>query len=487
MSRSNVWGALDDYVKAVLGLPGAIAASLNPSTEADAKLVEGQLDFLQSAMRRLNWALPFAGATVLITAKSYGVSIARPAVWFSLLIIDCLLNEWAFARQAPRPMDAVVHARQRARTITFMTITLTAIWCGLIFSLYHSELAANRIFVTLVLACSFGSMSIMLAMHMAAAAGSIFLLSGSLVTILIWNILAGRPALLPMGTIYVLLVVNQAIGIHRRFCETKRLEQERESFIDALQKTSLESVAARQRATEANKSKSEFLANMSHELRTPLNAIIGFSELMQEQVFGPLGNSRYSEYSGMIHGAGVHLLGLVNDVLDMAKIEAGKLDLHPEELDAGQIIHECAEMMRERADNAKVQLTVDSSRDPLILFADRRALNQILLNLLSNAVKFTLPGGRICVRGQSRDSRMIISVQDTGVGIPQSDLPRMGMPFAQARNRAVISQPGTGLGLALVRALAEKHHGSMRIESTEHVGTTVTVELPVRAPISAAA
>jgi two-component system cell cycle sensor histidine kinase PleC len=330
-------------------------------------------------------------------------------------------------------------------------------------------------------------MSIMLAMHMAAAAGSIFLLSGSLVTILIWNSMAGRLALLPMGTIYVVLVVKQAIGIHRRFCETTRLEQERESFIDALQKTSLESIAARQRATEANKSKSEFLANMSHELRTPLNAIIGFSELMQEQVFGPLGNSRYSQYSGMIHGAGVHLLGLVNDVLDMAKIEAGKLELHPEELDAGHVIHECAEMMRERADNAKVQLIVDSSREPLILFADRRALNQILLNLLSNAVKFTLPGGRISVRGQNLDSRMIISVQDTGVGIPQDDLPRMGLPFAQARNRAVISQPGTGLGLALVRALAEKHHGSMRIESTEHVGTTVTVELPIRAPISAAA
>jgi signal transduction histidine kinase len=208
---------------------------------------------------------------------------------------------------------------------------------------------------------------------------------------------------------------------------------------------------------------------------------------MYEQMFGPLGNSRYSEYSGMIHSAGVHLLGLVNDILDMAKIEAGKLELHPEELDAGHVINECVEMMRGRADNANVQLSVDSFREPLILFADRRAVNQILLNLLSNAVKFTLPGGRVRVRAQNRDSCMIISVEDTGVGIPEDDLHRMGTPFAQARNRAVISQPGTGLGLALVRALAEKHHGTMRIESTEHVGTTVTVELPIRALISAAA
>src|SRR5258708_7779027 len=191
MSRSNVWGALDDFVTTALGLPGAIAASLNPSTDADARLVEEQLDFLQSSMRRLNWALPFAGATVLITANGYGVSIARAAVWFSLLIIDCLLNEWVFARKTTLPVDAIVHARQRARTIAFIAIALTAIWCGLIFSMYHSELAANRLFITLVLACSFGSMSIMLAMHMAAAAGSIFLLSGSLVTILIWNSMAG--------------------------------------------------------------------------------------------------------------------------------------------------------------------------------------------------------------------------------------------------------------------------------------------------------
>jgi signal transduction histidine kinase len=401
--------------------------------------------------------------------------------------MDCLLNEWVLARKALQPVDAVTHARRRAWTLAFMTIALTAIWCGLIFSMYHSEIAANRLFVTLVLACSFGSLSIMLAMHTAAAAGSIFLLASSLVTILIWNTLAGRLTLLPMGAIYVVLVVNQAVGIHRRFCETRRLEQERESFIDALQKTSLESIAAQQRESDANKSKSEFLANMSHELRTPLNAIIGFSEVMHEQMFGPLGHSRYSEYSGMIHSAGVHLLGLVNDILDMAKIEAGKLELQPEELDAGHVINECVEMMRERADNAKVQLIVDSFREPLALFADRRAVNQILLNLLSNAVKFTLPGGQVCVHAKNRGSRMIISVEDTGVGIPEGDLHRMGTPFAQARNRAVISQPGTGLGLALVRALAEKHHGSMRIESTEHVGTTVTVELPARASISAAA
>src|SRR5882672_5066775 len=141
MSRSNIWHALDDFMKAVLGLPSAIATSLNPSTNADARLVEDQLDFLQSSMRRLNWALPFAGATVLITANGYGVSIARAAVWFSLLIADCLINEWVFARKTPRPVDTVVHARQRARTIAFMAIALTAIWCGLIFSMYHSELA----------------------------------------------------------------------------------------------------------------------------------------------------------------------------------------------------------------------------------------------------------------------------------------------------------------------------------------------------------
>jgi two-component system cell cycle sensor histidine kinase PleC len=353
--------------------------------------------------------------------------------------------------------------------------------------MYHSEISANRLFVVLILACTLGSLSTMFAMHTAAAAGAILVMSVSLIAIMFLNSLSGRLTLLPMGAIYVILVVNQVRGMHGRFQQTKRLEQERESLIASLREANIQSMAAQERAMTANKAKSEFLANMSHELRTPLNAVIGFSEIMREQMFGPLGHNRYREYSGLIHSAGTHLLGLINDVLDMSKIEAGKLELHPEQFDLKTVIGECADLMAERAAAAKVDLATDICDAALPVFADRRAMNQILLNLLSNAVKFTLPGGRICIRATTRGSRMIFSVEDNGVGIPAADLHRLGKPFVQVHNQAGILHTGTGLGLALVRALAEKHQGSMRIQSEEAVGTTVTVELPVRASMSVAA
>ena len=487
MSMPSALRALERFLNAARRLPAAIVQSLDPPTPADARIVDGQLDFVQTSIRRLDWALPLAGATVMFTVHAYGIAIAPVAAWFAVLVLDCLLNEYLLARQALPSDDIVAHAKRRARTIAVMTLVLAGVWCALVLSMYHSEITANRLFVVLILACTLGSLSTMFAMHTAAAAGAILVMSVSLIAILVLNSLSGRLTLLPMGAIYVILVVNQVRGMHGRFQQTKRLEQERESLIASLREANIQSMAAQERAMTANKAKSEFLANMSHELRTPLNAVIGFSEIMREQMFGPLGHNRYREYSGLIHSAGTHLLGLINDVLDMSKIEAGKLELHPEQFDLKTVIGECVDLMAERAGAAKVDLATDISDAALPLFADRRAMNQILLNLLSNAVKFTLPGGRICIRAATRGSRMIFSVEDNGVGIAAADLHRLGKPFVQVRNQAGILHTGTGLGLALVRALAEKHQGSMRIESEETVGTTVTVELPVRASMSVAA
>jgi two-component system cell cycle sensor histidine kinase PleC len=312
-------------------------------------------------------------------------------------------------------------------------------------------------------------------------------MSAALLAVMVLNTLSGRLTLLPMGVIYVILVVNQAHAMHGRFQRTRRLEQEREDLIASLREANSKSMAAQELAVKANKAKSEFLANMSHELRTPLNAIIGFSEIMREQMFGALGNTRYREYSRLIHGAGTHLLGLINDVLDMSKIEAGKLELNPERFDLVTVIGECVELLGERAAAAQIDLVIAVPSGPLLLVADRRAVSQMLLNLLSNAVKFTLAGGKICVRAAARDGRIILSVEDNGVGIAESDLRNLGNPFVQAHNQPGILHAGTGLGLALVRALAEKHEGSMRIESRESVGTTVTIELSVHATMSAAA
>jgi signal transduction histidine kinase len=487
MSMPSASRALSRFLNAARGLPAVIAQSLNPVTPADAGIVDSQLDFVQVSIRRLDWALPLVGAAVMLTVHAYGIPIEPIATCFGVLILICLSNEYFLTRAVPHCDDILARTKQRARRIAAMTLVLSSVWCALVLSMYHSEITPNRVFVVLILACSLGSLSTMFAMHTAAAAGSMAVVAACFVTIMCLNMFSGRLTLVPVGVIYIILVVNQVAGMHVRFRQTKRLEQEREDLIASLQEANIQALAAQERAMAANKAKSEFLANMSHELRTPLNAIIGFSEIMREQMFGALGHNRYHEYSRLIHNAGSHLLGLINDVLDMSKIEAGKLELHLEEFDLHTVIGECVDLMRERAEAAKVELVTKLSEGTRYLFADRRAVKQMLLNLLSNAVKFTLPGGRVCVRAAKRDSRLILNVEDDGVGIAAADLHRLGNPFVQVGNQAGILHAGTGLGLALVRALAEKHAGSMHIESEEAVGTTVTIELPLRTSMSAAA
>jgi len=247
--------------------------------------------------------------------------------------------------------------------------------------------------------------------------------------------------------------------------------------ISARKAHELEIEAAQERAEAANKAKSVFLANMSHELRTPLNAILGFSELMREQVFGPVGE-RYQEYVGLIYGSGQHLLDLITDMLDMAKIEAGKMVLALERVPLVETVADCLRVLKEQAENGGVALVNDIEGYPA-LHADRRAVKQMLLNLLSNAVKFTPPGGSVSVSMARTEDRCFVTVRDTGIGISAEDLARLGNPFEQAKVNAMHAKGGTGLGLALVKALAEKHSGRFVMESQLGLGTAVTVDFPL--------
>ncbi len=247
-----------------------------------------------------------------------------------------------------------------------------------------------------------------------------------------------------------------------------------------------EIAAARKRAEAANLAKSRFLANMSHELRTPLNAIIGFTELMRQKIMGPLGNPRYEEYANIIYNSGQHLLDLITDMLDMAKIEAGKLALNFEEVDLAEIIQDVANVMRERAQTGGVKIVIQQM-PALFITADHRAIKQILLNLLSNAIKFTPGGGQVGVAVERHETKVRIIVSDTGIGIAAEDLKRLGTPFEQGRSNPFIAQGGTGLGLALIKALSESHGGGVIIESVEGYGTTVSVDLAARPAARAAA
>jgi two-component system cell cycle sensor histidine kinase PleC len=231
------------------------------------------------------------------------------------------------------------------------------------------------------------------------------------------------------------------------------------------------------RAEEANQAKSKFLANMSHELRTPLNAIIGFSEIMESGMFGPLGAEKYIEYSRDIRESGEYLLDVINDILDMSKIEAGGIRLSPEAVELDSLLAECIRVISTRA--GEKRLTVNAEVEPGIhLNADRRALKQITLNLLSNAVKFTPDGGAVMVQGRLRAGAVIIGINDNGIGIPRQALQKLGRPFEQVESQLTKRHQGSGLGLAIAKSLIELHGGAMRIRSRLGRGTLVVVRLP---------
>jgi len=235
--------------------------------------------------------------------------------------------------------------------------------------------------------------------------------------------------------------------------------------------------AARAEAEAQNAGKSRFLANMSHELRTPLNAVIGFSDIMRQRLFGPLPD-KYADYAQSIHAAGGHLLDLINDVLDVSKIEAERYELSVERFDARDVVSAAMALVRLSADDKGVELAGVLPPQPTEVEADRRALKQITLNLLSNAIKFTPAKGAVTVTLEAVGPYLEIVVADTGVGIAPDDLRRLGRPFEQAGGADQKAQ-GTGLGLSLVRALAELHGGRMTMDSTMGEGTAVTVRLPV--------
>ena len=231
-------------------------------------------------------------------------------------------------------------------------------------------------------------------------------------------------------------------------------------------------------AHEANKAKGNFLALMSHELRTPLNAIIGFSEVLAKELFGEHSVPRYRECSTDIHGAGKHLLALINDILDLSKFEAGKMKLHAELLSLNEVFSACVKLVADRADEQNINIRIDIAEDFPRLNADMLRVKQILLNLLSNAVKFTPSGGRVELAAGILDGRIILRVSDTGIGMTAEQIPLALEPFRQIDSPLSRTAEGTGLGLSLVKALAEQHGATLTIDSAPNQGTHVAVAFP---------
>ena len=282
-----------------------------------------------------------------------------------------------------------------------------------------------------------------------------------------------------VGGVYCGLVVMYAMAVRQLASEMLLLREEKRDLIERLEAALSDAMAARKRAETASQAKSQFLANMSHELRTPLNAVLGFSEVIRDRMFGNDAMDRYSDYADSIHMSGSHLLGLINDILDLSKIEAGKLELQVERFDLTVGAADALRFVEPQAKRKNVCLARELPSQCEVV-ADKRALRQIAVNLLANAVKFTPPGGTVTLAlSREATGAVILTVRDTGIGIRPEDRERVLESFGQGRHDILPTEDhGTGLGLAIAKSLVEAHGGRITLESQVGEGTTVTVTLP---------
>lgn len=299
---------------------------------------------------------------------------------------------------------------------------------------------------------------------------------------------AGR--LFAIGDPFYYALASMAVGIHVFFVYLARGLQstalamveyraEKDSLISELEEATAISDEARRRAEAANKAKSRFLATMSHELRTPLNAIMGFSEVMEKELLGPIGSDTYRDYARNIYSSGNHLLHIINEILDLSRIEAGRYELHEDTMRLTDVAEDCERLLKIRADAKGLQFVEEFAGDLPQIWADPRALRQICLNLLSNALKFTPTGGRITIIcGHTSDGGQYMTVRDTGPGIPKDEIPRVLQAFGQGSLAHESAEGGTGLGLPIVQNLIQLHGGTFDLTSELRKGTEVTVTLP---------
>ena len=264
----------------------------------------------------------------------------------------------------------------------------------------------------------------------------------------------------------------------RDLAPLRKMEEQYQQQIDALKTELAQAHRARQEAVDTARARKDFLTSTSHELRTPLNAILGFSEMLAKEMFGPLKNPRYLEYAQIIHNSGVHVLSLINDLLDLSKLDAGKLELRVEPVEILKVIIDCVRCVEAQATRDHIGIVVHVADGVDRLCGDNKRLHQMLLNLLSNALKFTPVGGEISIDVFRRGQDVAISVSDTGIGIKAEDIPKVLEPFGQVESELSQRHQGTGLGLPLTKELAELHGGSLTMESNVDVGTTVTITLP---------
>jgi two-component system cell cycle sensor histidine kinase PleC len=443
------------------------------SDEQAARLALDELRLALGNTRPNKFMIPCLAALICVMFLHWETP-ATLATWFAIVVVGLVpmqIVAAAFLKREPPPSEMEAWRTRIVIANAFFTIC----WSSMAPLFWIHGDSFNQVLVILVLACTLaGDTALMSASRPLSGTGSI--VYGTAIVALplheggsIYNTLA------LVALCYMLYMYYLSQQVHKTARSMLELRYDKNDLIEALERSKQDSDLARVRAEAASRSKSEFLANMSHELRTPLNAIIGFSEMIHSGGFA----HKSEEYSKLIRDSGQHLLTLINDILDLAKIEAGRMNLHETDLEPGEIVSDCIKLMAGRAQSGSITLNSDVPAACPHLRADERALKQILLNLISNAVKFTPPGGNVTVGVYPQaDGSLAIAVSDDGMGIAECDQARVFENFGQGRHDVVTSDKGTGLGLPIVKGLIEAHGGSVTLESAVGKGTQVTLHFP---------
>jgi two-component system cell cycle sensor histidine kinase PleC len=465
-------------LKPIANFFGDIGHSLFPRTAADLRLVDEQLTLARNATWTNVFVMPLAAAFVALANASW-VSLPRLIAWPLVMCIATISCDLYYRHLLKLSDHSPADIVRRARAFARLTVIQTLVWCSAAFIFWVPGNADNHALLILIMACTLSGWSSMGAFHLATGVGPLPLYLLSLASLPLLEKTPNEWFLVGMCVAFWVLMRALFMSNYRTRERMIRLEHERAGLIGNLKTAKEESDAARERAETASRAKSAFLANMSHELRTPLNAILGFSEIINTKAMGPSVSDQYSEYAGHIHGSGRHLLSLINDILDLAKIEAGRLVLREADVDLGRLIDDVVGLFATLAEAGGISLAVDQDRSSPLVHGDERALRQIVVNLLSNAIKFTPPAGRVTVFANLlADGSFAFGVDDTGVGIAPEDHEKVFESFGQGRHDAVFTDKGTGLGLPIVRGLAEAHGGHVILNSAPNEGTRVTVVLP---------